>query len=266
MTVFEHDYLAADERAHPARTIGDPAVLTKGERLWMTRAAEDAAGRRAPSFTSRVLKARDLYKAQTQTVADALLAATVACPPPKRQTLGQRRGSGPSDPALAQITATHDAIDRGLTRFGHLLDDCLLCGDEATRPHNDTDETTLGRLLDDDWTEIVDHLTGISATSPKAVTAAVTQAREAHQEGAERFVVWFAGLHQGGAESDVLANLATKFERQASRMRGLADSLAQWTPPNARRCAAGCGGHAPVGSGATCGRCRQAKHKAARAG
>lgn len=247
--IFEDDYVGDDERAHPKRQLGDAAELTKPERMWMLRHDTATSSRRQPSFTGRVHRAAQTYRQQADAVADALMDATVAAPPPKRQTLGERRSMDTPDPALAQIVATHDAIDRGLTRFGHLLDNCLLCGDPDVDPrgHNDADTVTIARLLDDDWTDLVDHLAGISATSPRAVAVAVEQARRAHRGGADRFVEWFAVVSPR-AESDVLANLATTFERQASRMRGLADSLSQWVPGvRVRRCACGCGGHAPSG-------------------
>lgn len=253
------------------RALGAPASLAKQERLWSERRAEQQSGRRSVSVKSRVHRAVERYKQQAEVVADALLAATVTCPPPKRGSLGQRRGTDPSDPALAQITATHDAVDRGLTRFGHLLDDCQVCGPETLKPHNDDHVDTLARLLDDDWTTIVDDLTGVSSTSPYAVANVVEAARKAHTGGAERFESWFAQLHRDGAEPDVLENLSTRFGRMAGRMQGLADSLGQWVPgTRVRLCKnPGCSRPAPQlapdateRGGAQCPRCVDEAYRA----
>lgn len=264
---FAPDALGRDERV-PPRKIGDPTILSKAERMWMDRKTAEETGRPRRSLSGRVHQAVEQYRRHALAVADALHAASVSQPPPKRVSLESRRGSDPSDPALAQITATHDAIDRGVVWYGHLLDDCLVCDDLLAVGRHNHGRDTLAKLLDDDWTEIVDHLAGLSATSPFALRTAVSRAALAHDGGAGRFEQWMLQLHREGAEPDVLDNLASRFERLVGQMAALSDSLGQWRPGVlVRRCAANCGGAAPPrGEGATCGRCRNRKYQANRVG
>lgn len=265
--VWPPDALGPDERVGP-RKIGDPVTLSKAERMWVDHKTAEETGRPRRSLSGRVHRAVEQYRRHAVDVAEALHAASVAEPPPNRSTAGMPRGSDPSDPALAQITATHDAIDRGAVWYGHLLDDCLVCADRLAVGRHNHGQDTLARLLDDDWSEIVDHLSGLSATSPFAFKSAVSRAAVAHDGGAGRFEEWMSQLHREGAEPDVLDNLASRFERLVGQMRALSDSLGQWRPGVlVRRCAAGCGGAAPPrGEGATCGRCRNRKYQANKAG
>ena len=245
----------------PQAQLGDPTMLTNAERRFCAT-PPDTPSKPPPSLTSQLHRAVNRYIDNARTVADELRRATVAAPPPQRATLGHRTGSDPSDPALARILSTHDAIDRGLTWYGHLLDDCQVCGPDAPRPHNDDNSDTLAKLLDDDWTELADHLTGLSATSPRAVAMAVESAQGKHEGGAERFQDWWKQLRRDGAETDVLSNLVRRMDRLASRMHGLAESMRQWAPADLRRCACGCGGYAPSGRRVTAA-CQKREERAA---
>lgn len=246
----------------PQAELGDPVMLTNAERRYCAT-PPDEPSKPPPSLTTQLHRAAGRYRDAAERVADELLYASVANPPPSRATLGHRTGSEPSDPALAKILATHDAINRGMARYGHLLDDCLLCGPEADRPHNDDNSDTLAKLLDDDWSELADHLTGLSTTSPKAVHTAVNAARDKHTGASERFEDWWKQLRRDGAEVDVLSNLVNRMHQLANRMYGLAESMRQWDATDyLRRCACGCGGYAPPGRRVTVA-CQKREERAA---
>lgn len=249
---------------HGPKPLGSATTLTKAERTWIERRATEETGRTAPSLSGRQRRACQRIADQAVRIGDALHNASVTHPPPSYGEIG-RRGPGPSDPSLALITATHDAIDRAVWRWAHMLDDCLLCDQDG---HNDREDTLAG-LLDDDWTEIVDHLVGLSTTSPFALRSAISRAVLAYHGAADRLDDWWRQLHADGAEPDVLENLTGRTERLAGRLAGLAGQLAQWIPgPQVRTCKeTDCGAAMEVrpggqrGDGATCGRCRQRKYE-----
>lgn len=210
--------------------------------------ARSCRRRRPPrrSASHLVRKATERIQAGAGKAAAALINATVAVPPQQRTTAGARRGSDVPDPALAQIEATIRAVDHGLSKLGHLLDDCPACGD-GEQGHNDRWAVTLATLTGEWWTWTVDHCVGVSATSPKAVEAAATAAR-AHGRGAELLLERWMQARRDGAEPDWLDSTASAADRLSRQVQGLADSLGQWRPgPIVRRCACGCGAHAPVG-------------------
>lgn len=232
-------------------------VLSGAERRWIDQRTAEATGRPAPSVSRRVHRACDRLRTQAILVGSALHAATVSSPPPKPSSLGVRRGSDPSDPALSAITATHAAIDRGMWRLAHLLDDCRNCPAGEGPGHNEMSDT-LASLLDDDWTDTATWLTyGIvrrpdrrpdakREPSPRQV---ISQAVIHFDGGARRLADWWRELHNDGAEPDLLADLASRYERLAGRMAGLSTSLAQWTPSDVRTCACTPGCRAPANHG-----------------
>lgn len=241
------------------------ADLSKAELRWLER-ADDDTGRRPPSASRLIRKATERHQTAAVQVAAALVSATCTVPPQQRggrTAPGGGRGSDVSDRVLAQIEATVREVDRGLSRLGHLLDHCLACASGPPDPHdpghNDASTVTLAWLTGESWTWIVDYCVGVSATSPKAVEAAATDAARAHAAGAAVLVERWMDARRNGAEPDVLDGMAQQANRLSLQMVGLADSLGQWRPgPLVRRCAADCGGAAPpVGEGATCQRCRQ---------
>lgn len=247
--------------------------LSKPERRWLDQPWEDDDGRRhKPAGADvRIRKAAERHQTSAAQVAAALISATCTVPPQMRggRTPGAGRSSDVTDRTLGQIDATITAVDRGLSKLGHLLDRCPACPDsereEVPPGCNDVSVTTLADLTGESWTWIVDHCVGVSATSPKAVEAAATGVAQAHAASAVLMVQQWRDAWQQGAEADVLERFAHQAHRLSLRVAGLADSLGQWRPgPLVRLCACGCRRPAPPkGEGATRSGCRSRKQRSA---
>jgi hypothetical protein len=254
--------------------------LSKAERRWLDR-PDDEGRRRRTSAAALIRTATDRHRQAAGEVGQALLNATCTVPPQQR---GGRTAPGGglvdvADRTLAQIEATVGAVDRALTRLGHLLDRCPACPtsgrDEVPPGCNSIAVDTLADLTGRSWPEVADHCTGVSPTSPAAVEAAVRKAVEAHQAGAKDLHDQWTAAWRGGSESRTLDDWAHAANRLSLSLAALADSLGQWRSGVLVRtcacadpacCPGGCRAAAPPrGEGATCGRCRNRQYQKRRA-
>lgn len=250
-TVYSPDDAGPDER---------PPGLRRCERLWLDNRQPHEASRYSDrSQMIRVARAEARYNEMLSHAITAMTNATVGSPPQPGKR-AERSGSDTPDPALAQINATYAALARGLQRLGHLLADCT---DDAHEHY----DYSMGELLanlgvphdPDALADCSDALQACPVTRTAAVAAALDRAAALHIGAATALGEGWPEARREGAEPDLLEDTASRFERLAGRMAGLADSLGQWRPgPIVRTCRAGCGGAAPAkGDGATCERCRQ---------
>lgn len=234
--------------------------LTKPELRWLASKAQEAPSK-SPADARRLHQLASKLQEHVGLACAGIGNATVSSPPPKRSNLGMPRGTDPSDPALAQIESTHHVIDAALTRLGHLFADCPICEDlDAGAGHNDSTPTMLDLTgHDDGLTDLSDHCTGLSATSPHAVATVLAQAPQKATRQADTIVDLWHQARNDGAESDVLRDQIGRLNEVVSRARRVEAMVAQWLPSRVNRCAAGCGGAAPNGGVGTCGRCRTAR-------
>jgi hypothetical protein len=277
--------------------------LTRHETAWLEgrrRDAERAAAEGAParSLTGRIAKACGIWGQEAAWIGQGLVGATVTLPPPRRQTRGQRRTSGPSDPTGAQVHATHDTVSREAETFAHLTGPCLLDGTKDhdrccgavliagcrgfihTCPQLSAVEvaercwttnitaviTVDGVQVDLDATTVVDGLMGTPTSSPASFQLAVARAVTWHNTAAAKTLDGWRDRYREGVESSELETAVVAVEGLARRLRGQAGRLADWSGRRERECRTGCGAavadHGPAANrgGAACGRCRKRKH------
>lgn len=243
--------------------------LTKAESRWLEQAAtEEGVPRRArrPDHA-----ARQLAKGGSD-CALALANATVEVPPPNRRELGTRGNVGPSDPALAQIVATHQAIERAAVRLGHVLDDCLLCDTpDAPLSCNSPSSLTVAAVTGLDLSELADHLVGLSATSPKALRVVAGRLVFTFDQAADAAVDVWDRMNRGGAETDQLRDYVGQIVEVTGRLGSVKGMLSQWLPgAQVRMCKnVGCRRPAPAlkpgaveRGGAQCRACVDAAYEA----
>lgn len=260
-----------------------PSRYTDAEETWLARTLATKADQARPAYATvrrRMHTLLDSWLAETGHIVTGLTHATATIPPAATPSARTRGPAGPSDPTGTVLSSTWAAVDRAAVRFAHLTGPCLLqgrvfhdrcCGsvplDGCRGDVHDCGEVSAASLAGMFGValphgEVVDGLVG---TPPSAFRfgAKVVPAVGAWHAGAVSAVVSEFGLWwDEGAEPYELEAVVHEADRLVRALRSLAGSLAGWSGRQERRCAAGCGGAAPVvGEGATCQACRKRKSR-----
>lgn len=241
--------------------------LDRPSRRWLEQRRLDAElaavghdRRRLIGKARKLRSAVERWQDASANVVRALRNATVESPPQPPPRSG-RGGSDVSDPTLARIEATWNAVDHACVTYAHLAgpcaaDGCHICTGDRRPDSLTAIANALGAPLD--LAVVIDALLGTPSSSTAAFDDALDSAEKAYAAAADQLQDAWHEARRAGADDDTLATLVDRTSNVAARMDGLVGAVTQWLPSSpVRRCAAGCGGAAPpVGKGATCQHCR----------
>lgn len=253
--------------------------LNPSERRWLEQTRHDPDGAPpARHVAPRLHRACSVYLEQSGRVAAALVSGT-ATNPPQSGARPERRGGGHSDPVAAQLAATHDLLARSARLYAHLLVGCHHDEHDPQRPpgcppwrpgHLDSlVDVADAYTAPDDHRDITVALHVLQPTVTGRFADAVTEVARRQALTVRALSEGWDQARRAGSDGDRLTAHADRVTALATRMRSLAGRLAQWTPPAARRCQAGCGAAVPdlavdatPRGGATCDRCLKRRSRA----
>lgn len=214
------------------------------KRLETERELEEQEGRKRIPESRKVQAAVDRWSEEAGWVALGLQRATALLPPPTRPAA--RSAPGVSNPTSSQWWSTLDAIERGAERFAHLAGPCARNNtrDDEGRKH-ECPAKSAAYIADlfhvqVDATAIVDDLIGVSATSPRALAAAVDRASAWHSTTASMIGgAWTEARRmiqldpkaaaKGGLDDDLLEKSTRHIVQLSHRMLSLSGDLADWS-------------------------------------